>query len=332
MLAKRKYEQVLHRLLAEVVVDAEDRLLGEDLVQRRVELLGRLRGRARTASPPRPARSSAQPDAREALDHGREQRRRDREVVARALPRRPSASAQRGERRGVAVVAVDVARAAPRACRTTASSTVARAPPRLSCARSRSCVVVPVLRRDADRPARRAVRAHHRLRAPGRSSCTRGRRWRRRDDAARRRVPEPLTRARGHRGHLLDVPAEPHAHRGEHLVGEVGLAARAEPLEERRGQHGRRHALVDRRRSTVQRPSPESDTRPAKPASSGPARSAAAVRSSSQDADDAAPPPHLGDVARGRARTGSARGGAAACVSASVRLLLAADVGVARGR
>ena len=47
---------------------------------------------------------------------------------------------------------------------------------------------------------------------------------------------------------LLDVTAEPVAHRREHPVGEVGLAARVEALVEGRGQHVRRHGLVDRGR------------------------------------------------------------------------------------
>ena len=44
-------EEVLHRLLPEVVIDAEDRRLVEEPVQRRVELARRRRGRGRTASP-----------------------------------------------------------------------------------------------------------------------------------------------------------------------------------------------------------------------------------------------------------------------------------------
>src|SRR5689334_4289329 len=45
---------------------------------------------------------------------------------------------------------------------------------------------------------------------------------------------------------LLDVAAELEPHRGEQLVREVGLAARVEPLVERRGEHVDRGALVDR--------------------------------------------------------------------------------------
>ena len=44
---------------------------------------------------------------------------------------------------------------------------------------------------------------------------------------------------------LLKMPAELVAHGREQLVGEIRLAARAEPLVERRGEHMGRHALVD---------------------------------------------------------------------------------------
>ena len=43
-------QDVLHRLLAEVVIDAEDGRFGKDLVEDAVQLLRRRRGRARTAS------------------------------------------------------------------------------------------------------------------------------------------------------------------------------------------------------------------------------------------------------------------------------------------
>src|SRR5919106_3509394 len=50
-----------------------------------------------------------------------------------------------------------------------------------------------------------------------------------------------------HSGGLLLLAAELHAHRREHLVGEVVEPARAEAGVEGRAQHGGRHALVDRR-------------------------------------------------------------------------------------
>src|SRR5580700_5564956 len=45
----------------------------------------------------------------------------------------------------------------------------------------------------------------------------------------------------------LDMAAELVAHRGKQLIGEIFLAAGAEPLIKRRAQHGRGGGLVDRR-------------------------------------------------------------------------------------
>ena len=73
-------ENVLHRLLAEIVIDAEDRILWKDLVQRLVQ---RARGREIPAErflddDARPVRASRFPE----LAHDdREHARRDREVV-----------------------------------------------------------------------------------------------------------------------------------------------------------------------------------------------------------------------------------------------------------
>ena len=60
---------------------------------------------------------SVQPDLRELLDDRAEQRRRDREVV-RGTRAAPSSLRIAVKRRGVVVVAVDVAQQAARACRT----------------------------------------------------------------------------------------------------------------------------------------------------------------------------------------------------------------------
>src|SRR5438445_5616136 len=101
-------EEVLDRLLPEVVVDAEDARLVEDLVQRLVEGLrrgeipaerlldddARVAGAARSPEPP---------------DHRLEQARRDGEIVERAL-RRAELSAERLERGRIAVVAAHVAK------------------------------------------------------------------------------------------------------------------------------------------------------------------------------------------------------------------------------
>src|SRR5882724_6382660 len=110
-------EEVLDRLLPEVVVDAIDARLVEDLVQRLVEGLrrgeipaerlldddARIAGAARSPEPP---------------DHRLEQARRDGEIVERAF-RAAERSAQRLERGRIAVVAAHVAKpfAKPRECR-----------------------------------------------------------------------------------------------------------------------------------------------------------------------------------------------------------------------
>ena len=83
---------------------------------------------------------------------------------------------------------------------------------------------------------------------------------------------------------LLVVAAELLAHRREEPVGEVGLAPRREAGVERGAEHAARARPRRRRRAMVQRPSPESDTRPSKSARSGDSLSACAVRSSSHDA------------------------------------------------
>ena len=78
-------QQVLDRLLAEVVVDAEDVLRGEDRVDERVELLRRLEVVAERLldDDPAPATGSGvvgHPGALHLLEHDRERRRRDGQV------------------------------------------------------------------------------------------------------------------------------------------------------------------------------------------------------------------------------------------------------------
>jgi hypothetical protein len=46
-------------------------------------------------------------------------------------------------------------------------------------------------------------------------------------------------------GSLFQVTSEPVPHRAQHLVGKIGLAARAETLEERSTEDGNRHGFVD---------------------------------------------------------------------------------------
>src|SRR5262249_16859056 len=70
------------------------------------------------------------------------------------------------------------------------------------------------------------------------------------DRPLRRKTPA-RRRAAARSWRLLDVPAELEAHRREHAVLEFGLAARAEALEQRRGEHMRGNAGIDRR---IERP------------------------------------------------------------------------------
>ena len=80
------------------------------------------------------------------------------------------------------------------------------------------------------------------------------------------------------------MAAELEAHRGQDLVGEVGLAPRAEALVQGRVSTGA-GAPTSMAAMLVQRPSPESRHRPENSASVGALEAApAAVRSSSQDA------------------------------------------------
>jgi len=78
------------------------------------------------------------------------------------------------------------------------------------------------------------------------------------------------------------VAAEGHAHGGQQLVGVDGLAAGTEPgnNEAESTGTGTPSSIAA---FTVQRPSPESETRPAMPSSFGLLFSAPAVRSSSHE-------------------------------------------------
>jgi hypothetical protein len=105
--AEAKVEQVLYRLFAEVVVDAEDRRLGEHGQERAIE---RLRRREIVAERPlrHDATASRAAGAAEPGHHRREQARRNGEVVQRPLGSAQSATEQI-ERRRLSVVAVHVA-------------------------------------------------------------------------------------------------------------------------------------------------------------------------------------------------------------------------------
>ena len=95
--AETEDEEVLNRLLAHVVVDAEDALLGNDVVQRLVELLGRLQVvTERLLDDDR--RAVDQSGRLDAFDERRECRRRHREVRDAPIER-----ARRRERREIPV-------------------------------------------------------------------------------------------------------------------------------------------------------------------------------------------------------------------------------------
>ena len=101
-------EQVLHRLLAEEMVDAEDRALVEHLLQRAVDGLRARRDRGRAASRRRRARWRRSPRCR-ACPPPRRTGSAGSRGSGTVDARRRCACAQGGERGVVAIVAVDVA-------------------------------------------------------------------------------------------------------------------------------------------------------------------------------------------------------------------------------
>ena len=181
--------------------------------------------------------------SRELLDHGAEERRRDREIVG-GLLRRAERLADPLERRGVVVVAVDVAQQA-------GELVERRGVERAALLEALACPGPQPLEGPAGpsprrSPAPRGCRASPSPRARGRSSCRRDRPSPRKRPAHRTRV-SLIALSLGSRcvllgRRLLHVSAELEAHRRQQLVLELGLAARAEARVERRGQHRRRHA------------------------------------------------------------------------------------------
>ena len=105
-MAKRKAEQILDGLLAQVMIDAEDARFGEGRVQRGVELLRRGQV-APEGFLDDHARALGAAGFVEALDHGGEHAGRDGQVV-RGMLRRAEQFAQRREGGRIVVVAVDV--------------------------------------------------------------------------------------------------------------------------------------------------------------------------------------------------------------------------------
>ena len=245
------------------------------------------------------ARVLRQPGRAQALDHGLEQRRRNGEVMRRPL-RRAERGLQRLEGRRVLVVAADVAQQAEQACR--------RPPDRRACRRARRC-------RARAAASRRRSRSRRRRRSPAPSACRFFTIWYsagkicllarspvkpKTTSASECAAPAPRpARDRGEsaarsrcalRG-LFDVAAELVAHGRKQLVGEAGLAARAEALVQRGAQHVRRHRL---RRSPPR-------------SSSGPRRSRRRGRRRPRAADRSAARWRSGRAATSRSRCRAAR-------------------------
>ena len=259
-----------------------------------------------------------------------EQGRRDRQVVQRRAARRRAACAARRRSPG----------RRSRRRRSAAARTAWRTPPRSSAAvLARGCrgrapragrAFQPALATPITGTSR--CRARPSPAAPGRSSCRPGRRWRRRRPARRtvriHAVPRNPLRS------LLPAFSRwpPNAKR----IAESSLSAKsASPREVKRSNS----AAVSTGAGTassiaaliVQRPSPESETRPANFASSGSLDQRRGGQVEQPRGDHAAAPPDLGDVAQVRGRTGSARDRAAAWSRRRPCVLALADVGVLAG-
>src|SRR5581483_2842105 len=265
-------EKVLHRLLPEVVIDAEDLRLAEHLVQGRIE-----RPRRREVAAERllddDARASGAARAPEPADDRREQARRDGEVVQRML-RAAELPAEPLHRVGVAVLAAHVAQA-------------------LAQVRERRRVEPPVPL-DAlpgarpellERPLRprHADDGHVETAAPGHG--LEGREDLLVDEVAAR--PEDDERVRAGRRHE-PAPFSTWPPNSNRRAETRRSWKSASPLEAKRSKSAAASTGAGTASSTaassVQRPSPESDTRPVNRPSSGSLANAAAVRSRSHEA------------------------------------------------
>ena len=149
-------QQVLHRLLAEVMIDAKDAALGEVLVQRHIELPGALEIAAEGLLHHHAGALSG--GRGQVLDHDREHARRDGEVVQRAL-RRTECLLQRCERGAIVVIAVDVTQQADEARRHGCIDVVHELLEALAHARGQ-LLELPALPRHADHRHAEEVAAH----------------------------------------------------------------------------------------------------------------------------------------------------------------------------
>ena len=203
--------------------------------------------------------------------------------------RSPSSLAQPRERRGIVVVAVDVARAA----RPASANAVGVEPAVLGDAGPRALdelLARPARPRDADHRARRA-RPRRAMRLQRGEDLLVG------EVAGGAEEHQRVASAGSAVAHFFsDVAAEAEAHRRQHLVLEVVLAARGEALEQRRR---RARAPARPRRS---RPATSSGPRPsrtrgrANSSSVGSPRKRRRGQVEQPGRDDAAAPPQLGDV------------------------------------
>src|SRR5439155_2683104 len=264
-------QDVLDRLLAEVVVDAEDRLLREHLVQDRVELL-----RGREVAPEGllhdHARVHRAAGLGQVFDDEREHAGRDRQVVERVL-RLGELGLQPLEGGEVGIVAVDVAQERGQL-------------------RKRLRIEAPVLGharpgpRDelVARPSRLGHAHHRNVEAPA-------------ADEALERGKDLLVGevARGAEEHqrVGARPALPHFFstwppKPNRMADSTRFWKSAWPRESKRSYREAVRTWAGTASSMaalmVQRPSPESETRPAKPSSPGSWAKAAAVKSRSHEA------------------------------------------------
>ena len=175
-------EDVVDRFLAQVVVDAEDRALREHGVEDAIQLLGGCQVPSERLLD-HDARAVGAPRLGELLAHGLEHARRDGEVVQR-MARGAEHVAQRSEGGGVVVVAVDVAQQTEELAEGVGIDVLAGLLEAVLRARLQ-LIEGPAGLGDADDRHGRGCRAGPWSTAPGRSSCTRGRRWRRRRRARR---------------------------------------------------------------------------------------------------------------------------------------------------
>ena len=231
---------------------------------------------------------SAQPDLRQRLRHRREQARRHRQIVQRPL-RLAELLAQLDEGRRVVVVAVDIAQQLhqPLQRRRVGAAVMLQAVRRARL----QLIQGPAGLGDADDRDVQPLVAHQPQQRRERSACRRDRRSRRR----RRLRPTAGRPSTSPSFRLLDMAAELEAHRRQQRSAYSALPREFEARKQRRADHRRRHAFVDRR---LQRPAALAGIRDAaleiRQLRVLPQRAGGEVEQ--PGADHAAAPPDLGDL------------------------------------